>query len=423
MSADNTSSPSGAVPSTRRLATTDLRLGMYVSRLDRDWLDTPFIMQGFHIESVDDITVVGEHCEYVWVDDTKTLKQYQKEQEDKPSKSQITPTADPNVFAPEVPIGEEHSRMLGTFKSARSITKTLLDDFQLGGVVNTDAAKGIVDDCVDSVLRHPDALLWMTKMRDQNEYTAEHCLNVCILSIAVGRQLGMSTEDLRKLGMSGLLHDVGKMKIPTEILDKPGPLTIQEMRIMATHTVHGRNLLMSSSGLFESVVDVAYCHHERIDGRGYPRNLKGGSLSIFTKIVAIVDAYDAMTADRCYQMAKTTVEAMRIIYKEKGTHFDEQLTLKFLKIIGLYPAGSIVELHSGEVGMVVEGNSRYRHLPKVMMMRDEDKNPLEETYILDLSLVEKGKLSSESLIKKVWKDNSFGISISDFDSINLFQNL
>lgn len=402
-----------------KIPVSQLRVGMFVSQLDRDWLDTPFLLQGFHIEEEDDIDVISEYCEFVFVDNAKTVKKKgNKHSSDVGTASQSR--VDPNIFAPEVPIEDEHRRVLGTFRQARSITKSLLDDIRLGGAINTETAKETVNECVQSVIRHPDALLWMSKMRDENEYTAEHCLNVCILAIAFGRQLGLAEQELQNLGMCGLLHDVGKMKIAPAILNKPDTLTPKEMRVMMAHTVHGRNLLLSSSGIYSGAIDVAFSHHERIDGLGYPRKLSGNSISRFSKIVAIVDAYDAMTAERCYQSAKTSTEAMKIIYKERGTHFDEQLTLKFLQTVGLYPAGSIVELYSGEVGMVIESNPRLRHLPKIVMLRNANKEPVDKEKIIDLSLVENGELSKDYLIKQVWKDKSFGIALKTYLERGLF---
>jgi HD-GYP domain-containing protein (c-di-GMP phosphodiesterase class II) len=403
----------------KKIPVGDLRVGMFVCQLDRDWLETPFLLQGFRIEEESDIDVISEYCKFVYVDDERSAKV----KEGSPSSGVGTGSqrrADPSIFAPEVAIEDEHRRVLGTFRQARSITKSLLDDIRLGGAINTDSARETVNECVQSVIRHPDALLWMSKMRNENEYTAEHCLNVCILAIAFGRQLGLVEEDLQNLGMCGLLHDVGKMKIEPEVLNKPGALTVQEMKIMMAHTVFGRNLLISSNGIYPGAIDVAFSHHERVDGRGYPRKLSGNSISRFSKIIAIVDAYDAMTAERCYQSARTSNEAMKVIYNERGKHFDEYLALKFLQTVGLYPAGSIVELHSGEVGMVIEANPRIRHLPRIVMLRDANKEPLEKETFMDLSLVESGELSKDYLIKQVWKDKSFGINLAPYLERGLF---
>ncbi len=401
--------------SIQKVPVADLRVGMYISALDRPWLETPFIMQGFHIESREDVDVVAEYCEYVYVDMARKAKA-------SAHSSDVSDVLSPKGkirYQNTSSIDAEHKRILGAFHSARRLTKTLLDDIRLGGAINTEHAKQMVNDCVQSVIRHPDALMWMAKIRNESEYTAEHCLNVCILAVAFGRQLGMPEEELHKLGLCGLLHDVGKMRIPSEVLNKPTRLSIDEMRIMMSHTIQGRNLLISTSGIYSGVIDVAYSHHERVDGKGYPRKLAGQGISVFSKIIAIVDAYDAMTADRCYQVAKTSTEALKIIYQERGTHFDEMLALKFLQTVGLYPPGSIVELHSGAVGIVVETNHKLRHLPKVLLVRDSEKNPLEKDIYIDLAQIESGELSKDHLIKQVWKDRSFGVTLRQYQERGL----
>src|SRR5690606_11347487 len=201
--------------------------------------------------------------------------------------SQVTPT-EQNTS------GNDRAAAISVYREARRLTKTLLDDARIGGVIDSESARVTVKECVGSILRNPDALLWMSRMRNEDEYTSEHCLNVCIVAIAFGRHLGFYEDELEKLGMCGLLHDVGKMRIPSEILNKPAELTAKEYRMIKAHPVHGRNLLMSSPGVDQSVIDVAYSHHERIDGEGYPRKLKAPDISEFARIIAIVDAYDAM---------------------------------------------------------------------------------------------------------------------------------
>ena len=394
---------------TTKVLVRDLRVGMYISKLDRDWLETPFILQGFHIEEYDDIETVAQYCEYVWVDSSRQLK-IKEPLEATASQGR----ADAGHLAPEVPVAEEHRRMFGTFRQARSLTRSMLDDIRLGGAINTEFARKTVNDCVQSVIRNPDALLWMARMRDENEYTAEHCLNVCILAIAFGRSLGMQNHELTNLGLCGLLHDVGKMKIPPEVLDKPDRLTRDEMNIMMSHTIHGRNLLLATPDLYSGTIDVAFSHHERIDGNGYPRRLAGANISRLARIIAIVDAYDAMTADRCYQTARTSTEALKVIYKARGIHFDEALALRFIQTVGLYPAGSVVELHSGEVGLVIETNQHARHLPRVMLVTDQAKQPRERERIVDLSLIEAGELGTEYLIRHVLKDNTYGVSLRNY---------
>ena len=386
----------------------ELKIGMYISKLDRDWQDTPFLMQGFMVESLDDIDAVAKYATYVWVDATK---EEWVPPEIRNGASHIHPKA--KAYINKVEAQQEHQQAIGVFRQARQLTRSLLDDVRLGAVIPSEQAKATVKDCVDSILRNPDALLWMVRMRSEDAYTEEHCLNVCILSIAFGRHLGMSEEELERLGLCGLLHDVGKMRVPLPILNKADPLSAKEFSIIKSHTVHGRNLLMSSPGVPNIVVDVAYSHHERVDGGGYPRKLKAAGISDFARIVSIVDAYDAMTGDRCYSRAIPSTDALKRIYKDRGTHFDERLALEFIKCIGLYPPGSLVELQNGLVGIVLETNTKLRHLPKIIVVRDLLK-PLAKEQIIDLGEVEHNKLDTSYVIRRSLRDGSHGVYIREY---------
>ncbi len=397
-----------------KIPVAELQRGMFVSKLDRDWLETPFLLQGFVVETDEDIETVAQYANFVWVDavEPSWVPPEERGTLDAPVKRKTT-------YINKIPASEEHARAQGVYRDARRLTRTLVQDLRLGGVIDTQEARKTVRACVDSILSNADALLWMSKIRDQDHYTAEHCLNVCILAIAFGRHLGMSEPDLEKLGMCGLLHDVGKMRIPPEVLNKPGELTSKEWNQMRAHVVHGRNLLLATPGILHSAVDVAYSHHERIDGKGYPRKLPGSGISLFSRIVAIVDAYDAMTADRCYAPAIPCTQALKIIYKDRGTHFDEKLALSFIKSVGLYPPGSLVELANGLVGLVLETNQRYRHLPIVIMLNRGDQ-PLAQKQLIDLAQIEEGRLTKDFLIRRVLKDGAHGIYLRDYQQTGIF---
>ncbi len=392
---------------TIKIHISELKIGMFVSKLDRPWLETPFLMQGFVVESLDDIDAVAEYAQHVWIDAVR--EEWVAPEERALAKGQTKKV----TYINKVDTKAEHSAALQTYREARRLTRNLLDDLRLGGVVNTDQAKATVKDCVHSILRNPDALLWMSKIRTQDEYTAEHCLNVCILAIAFGRHLGMSEADLEKLGMCGLLHDVGKMRVDPEVLHKTSALTDKEFNIMKAHTVHGRNLLMASPGIPNSTIDVAYSHHEKIDGTGYPRGLSSAGISELAKMIAIVDAYDAMTADRCYSPGIPSTEALKIIFKDRTTHFDDRLALEFIKSVGLYPPGTLVELVNGLVAIVFETNTKFRHLPKVIVVKNQDKK-LEKNVLVNLADVETAQLEKAFLIKRALKDGAFGVFIKDY---------
>ncbi len=392
---------------TIKIHVSELKIGMFVSELDRPWLETPFLMQGFVVETLDDIDTIAEYSEHVWVD--AVTEEWVAPEERAVVKSQAKKVS----YINKVDAKAEHSAAIDTYKSARRLTRTLLDDIRLGGVINTEQAKSTVKDCVHSILRNPDALLWMSKIRSQDEYTAEHCLNVCILAIAFGRHLGMSEADLEKLGLCGLLHDVGKMRVQPEVLHKPSSLNNKELAAMRAHATHGRNLLMASPGIPNSTIDVAYSHHEKVDGTGYPRGLKSAGISELAKIISIVDAYDAMTADRCYSPSIPSTEALKIIFKDRGTHFDDRLALEFIKSVGLYPPGTLVELVNGLIGIVFETNTKYRHLPRVVLVKNQD-DQLGKAVMVDLADVEKKKMDKTFLIKRALKEGDFGVFLKDY---------
>lgn len=392
---------------TLKIHISELKIGMFVSQLDRPWLETPFLMQGFIIESLDDIDAIAEYSEHVWIDAVQQTWIPPEE------RGTIKPSAAKVSYINKVDAKAEHSAAMQVYREARKLTRTLLEDIRLGASINTEQAKSTVKECVHSVLRNPDALIWMSKMRSRDEYTAEHCLNVCILAIAFGRHLGMSEPELEKIGLCGLLHDVGKMRVPSEVLNKAEKLTDKEFNMIKAHTVHGRNLLMASPGIPNSTIDVAYSHHEKMDGTGYPRALKSSGISEFAKIIAIVDAYDAMTADRCYSESIPSTESLKIIFKDRGTHFDDRLALEFIKSVGLYPPGTLVELVNGIICIVLETNTKYRHLPKVIAAQQQEK-VLEKSILIDLADVEQGKRDKSFLIKRALKDGAFGVYIKNY---------
>lgn len=404
------------MPKLEKIHVDQLRTGMYVSQLDRPWLDTPFLLQGFEVSDYDDIRMVSQYCEYVYIDSEQERGSSHSSGEGTLKRS--APPLPP--IENTVPVEEEHKRLSQYYQKARGRALDLYHGIRSGEVIDQEAIQQTVDECLDSVLRNPDALVLMSQIRQESEYTAEHSLRVCVLAITFGRHLGYEKKQLETLGLCGLLHDIGKMRVPVAIVDKPGPLTTKEFKMMKAHTVHGRNLLLSTPNIESVVIDTAYSHHERMDGAGYPRKLAGAEISRFAKIISIVDAYDAMTSDRCYSRAKTTTQALKSIYEERGRQFDEELAIQFIKVIGLFPVGCIVELYNGEIGVVVETNRRRRHLPRILIIRDAEGRRKEEYQIKDLIYIEEGDLPNDYLIKQVLPDGSFGIFLQDLQKEGVF---
>jgi HD-GYP domain-containing protein (c-di-GMP phosphodiesterase class II) len=310
----------------------------------------------------------------------------------------------------------EYEKSYEAFKSSRRKTKSIFDRIVFGDVINIKEAKEAVETCLDSIVRNPSAMLWMSRIREAESYTADHSLNVCILCITFGRYLGYDKDKLFALGMCGLLHDVGKMRIPKTVLNKASKLSDKEWKVMQAHVIFGRNLLMSSPGVGQSV-DVAYSHHERVDGSGYPRGLDGSQISVYTKIVSIVDSFDAMTAERNYSKAMTSSAAAKEIYRCRGTQFDEKLALQFIEVVGIYPPGTVVELSNGSLGIVLERGQKFQRLPKVLLLLNAAGNKVKK-QIIDLSLIEQGTMSRSFLIKGDHRDGYKGLKVADYqDSI------
>lgn len=395
----------------KKIDVADLQVGMYVAELDREWLGTPFLLQGFTVESQSDIETLKEYCEHVWIQASDTDDQAGAIKADKDARDSGPQGRDID----KVSTADEHNQAFAIHRTARQITKGLLEEVRLGASINTEQARETVSGCVKSILRNADAMLWMTRIRKEDEYTAEHCLNVCVLAIAFGRHLKMSEEDLQKIGLCGLLHDVGKMKIPAAVINKPGKLTDKEYKMVKAHTVLGRNLLTESSSedAYKGTIDAAYSHHERIDGTGYPRQLKAEEISTFARIIGIVDAYDAMTTKRSYEHARPSTEALKEIYRCRGSHFDKELAERFIEMVGLYPPGSIVELHNGKVGIVFETSKQNRHLPKVLIVRDENKVPCREKVVALADTIQ-GKLDRSWLIQRVVTDGTYDVTLQTY---------
>jgi len=291
--------------------------------------------------------------------------------------------------------------------------KSFMQDIAFGKSISVEVAKEVVAECVNSVVQSPDAMMWLTQLKKSDEYTAQHSMNVCIFAISLGRQLNLSIAELNNVGLCGLMHDMGKMRVPSEVLNKPGRLTPEELKIMNSHTTLGWQLLMSSHAMYGGAIDVAYMHHERLDGKGYPRGLSGHLITPYARIVAIVDMYDAITSDRVYQKGRTHLEAISIMTKEGGSHLDLNLTVKFIECLGIYPPGNLVEMSNGEIAIVVETNQAQKIKPKVVFLLDEEKQPQEE-QLIDLAEVSVDRYGLPYRIRRIVRPEEFGIDLYAF---------
>lgn len=357
----------------------ELQFGMYVAELDRPWTDTPFMFQGFVLRSEQQLAALKKFCKHVFVDPEKAERV-----DPRPPPAQFSirgSTKYPEKATVEVEI---RPAIQAYAKSAASVGELLQPLSRPGGVLEAKTVKESVTRLADSVVRNPDALLLVSKLREKSASAHARALQVSIYMLVFARYLELAREDLELLGLVGLLQDVGKMRLPAAIMEKRGALTEDETLIARQHVEYSVEILKATPGLPERLPALAMLHHERQDGSGYPRGLKGGEIGLYGSIAAIADTFDALTAPRPYAEALSPTSALSYLYKERGLGYHGELVEQFIQCVGAFPVGAVVELNSGEVGIVITQNLVRRLKPRVMVVLDPQGNPVRPHKILDL---------------------------------------
>ena len=255
---------------------------------------------------------------------------------------------------------------------AEQLVRGFLQNARVGKKIESGKVEETVGKMVDSVMRNQDALTSLARLKSFDDYTFAHCVNVCILSLALGRQMGMSKEGLYHLGLGAILHDVGKMLVPQHVLNKPGRLTEEEFSLMKRHSELGAKALSGMSCMKEASLEVVLQHHERYDGTGYFRGLSGDYIHPFARIAAVADVYDAMTSNRVYQKGMPPEDALKRLYQMRGTFFDPEMVERLIKCTGVYPIGTFVELNTGETAIVRMINHAFPLQPQVILVYDSE---------------------------------------------------
>jgi len=409
-----------------------LRKGMFVCDLDRPWLESPFLFQGFLLKSHKEIEEIKKLCEYVYIDcergddkDGNRLKivydeSKQEKKEEKPK--QRRPNIHKEVKKPKTVVQRSYT---ASFEDeinpatklreiAHSYVEKLYSDIRTGKSIKAKTARTIVTGMVDSILRNPDALVLLNSLRDHDDYSISHSINVCTLTLSFARYLGFSHAEMTELGIGALLHDVGELRVPIEVMRKPGFLSKNETQLMQSHTVHGGDILRASEGIPPTAIDIAESHHERSKGQGYPAGLKEAEIAHYARIVGIVDVYDSVTHNQVESNSISSTEALKNMYNWRNEMFDSHLVEQFIQCLGIYPIGSIVELDSGEVGIVISIALERRLQPKLMLVRDEQKKPYMPPRIINLAEYAEGDDAARYEINRVLEPGDYGIDLKSY---------
>ncbi|RMQ44334.1 Metal dependent phosphohydrolase [Pseudomonas cichorii] len=358
----------------KHIPVTELRLGMYVHELCDLRADHSFWTSSFLLKHESDLQRIrSSSITRLWIDGSRGLD--------------IQPANTPAItFRPgqSCALAEEIGYARELCIRSRAAVARIFSDVRMGRIAELEDMGDLIDDISDSLARHPDALLSLARLKTADEYTYMHSVAVGGLMIALARQLALPESLVKEAGLAGLLHDVGKLAIPANILNKPGKLSDEEFAIVRRHPAIGCELLGESRHFSPRVLDVCLHHHERFDGSGYPDRLAGSQISLFARMGAICDVYDAITSDRPYKACWSPAESISRMAEWTG-HFDEKIFQAFVKCVGIYPVGSLVRLESGNLGIVMEQNKGSLLTPKVKVFYSAlCKMPIAHTLI-DLS--------------------------------------
>ena len=391
------------------VAVDDLKLGMYVSKLDRPWLETPFLFQGFTIKDRREIKELKRHCRFVYVHDSKPDPNAPQDPDSTGSSTTLNSTAQNrpasligrfaswilkrqkgqsesgDAYKDAVTLSVEWKTAKTVHEEAASLYTDVLEEIRQDGKLDLQVLDTVVSPMVESVLRNRDALAWLSRMRQTDDYTYGHSVSCSIYAIAFGRHLGLPKEDLNLLGLGALLLDVGKTKIPKELLATPDKLTPEQIQLMRQHVGFGTKILRDQPSTVDNrILAMVQSHHERYDGSGYPDKLSGLDIPVFARIAGIVDYYDAVIRARPYAKPVSCYDAVRSLNKLSGTEFQPEMVEQFVQAVGMFPNGALVELSTGEVGVILEQNRVRRLRPKVLVLLGTDKKPMKKSKKLDL---------------------------------------
>jgi len=409
----------------KRISVEDVCLGMFIQGFVGSWLDHPFWRNRFVLESEDDLARIrASAVREVWIDtsqgvDVPVLAIAEPAHAEPlpvavaPSEAEIAAMQvfDRSVHRQIQPCSQEAEmeRAAQLINGARGAVVSMFQDMRMGRAINREMAQAVAEEIADSVCRHSTTLLSLARIKTADDYTYMHSVAVCALMVALARQMGLSDTEARAAGTAGLLHDVGKVDIPSDILNKPGKLSDEEFAIVRQHPRQGWQRL-KDAGVDEAVtLDVCLHHHERFVGKGYPDSLDGEGISLMARMGAVCDVYDAITSNRPYKAGWDPAESLKRMASWKGD-FDPRVFQAFVRSLGIYPSGSLVQLSNGRLAVVVEQSPDSLLTPVVKTVYSTRSNERVLPERIDLSQV-------GSRIKILQREDPAQWNIPDLDEI------
>lgn len=408
----------------KKITFEQVRVGMYVHELCASWMSSPFWQKSFLIETQHEIDKIGKaQIREIWIDTSKGEDVAQVFEDppvaDNPEPAILVVQAEPlnePESAPasysevaEVSLDAELGRAAKIVDKSKKAVCSMFNEARMGKAIEAEQAMNLVEEIAMSVMRNPSALIGLARLKTVDDYTYMHSVAVCALMIALSRQMGLSDDATREAGLAGLLHDIGKMDVPPEILNKPGKLTDSEFDAIKKHPAAGHAMLLIATGVGDAALDVCLHHHEKIDGSGYPEGLAGDQISMMAKMGAVCDVYDAITSNRPYKVGWCPAESLKKMSEWRSGHFDEEVFQAFVRSIGIYPVGTLVKLQSGRLGVVVEQQvAKSLLLPKIRVFFSTKSKTYIKPVLLDLS-------SPSNLDKIVSREDAATWDLKDVD--------
>ena len=370
----------------RKIHINDLLVGMYVEKIDQSWLDHDLLYAcKRRIKSKDEIEKFKRSdIEEVYINTDKG-SDLPLDRSDSAYKNLLNRIS---LKTDEIKIEDDSYDLKKELEYAKQIyddsikfVKNFIDDARSGKIISYEEAIPFVSDIMKSLSRNKNAMVAMVNLYNFDKYLYTHSLDVAIVSLSLAKHLGVPKRELSYLGLGALFHDIGKAKIPEEILNKPGKLTSQEYEIMKKHPVMGHKLLENQKGIPQEVLQIVVGHHEKYNGQGYPLGLGGKNIDQLANLVSVADIYDALTTDRAYRKSLHPYKALQILFCERDDHFYPGFAENLIKCLGIYPVASLVKLSTGDYGRVVETCADCPLAPKVKLILDEDMQPRPKTLI------------------------------------------